>query len=341
MTAMTGRAPKSLVDDRGATGIGDGVLIVNKPADWTSHDVVAKVRGMLKGQKVGHAGTLDPAATGVLPLLVGKGTRIAEYLVDWDKEYRAVLRLGETTDTQDATGTVLARQPVEALTEAQIRAAVGRFQGALRQVPPMYSAVKVGGVPLYKAARAGRTVERDARDVTVHEMEILEIRGRDVVLRVRCSKGTYIRTLCADIGAALGVGGHLLALERRRVGPLSIERALSVEEISSRFALGRLADDVIPLDEALSDLPDLVLDPVTAGRVLHGVAVPGEAIHGSTESAEHPGSRDRRALPGQVVRLKDKAGRLLALGKMPAEGLGAARRSVAIVKVLAEADSSA
>lgn len=338
---MTRRAPKSLLEDRGATSIGDGVLVVNKAADWTSHDVVAKVRGMLKGQKVGHAGTLDPAATGVLPLLVGKGTRIAEYLVDWDKEYRAVLRLGETTDTQDATGTVLAVRPVEALTEAQIRAAVGRFQGTLRQVPPMYSAIKVGGVPLYKAARAGKTVERDARDVTVHELEILEIRGRDVELRVRCSKGTYIRTLCADIGEALGVGGHLLALERRRVGPLSIDRALSVEEIQSRLAVGRLADDVIPLDEALHELPDLVLDPVTAGRVLHGVAVPGEALQRSMAMAEQPGSRERVALPGQVVRLKDAAGRLLALGKMPAEGLGAARCSVAIVKVLAEADAPA
>lgn len=326
MTADPG-AGKSLLEAPRApeTGIGDGVLAINKPAGWTSHDVVAKVRGILKGQKVGHAGTLDPAATGLLPLLVGKGTRIAEYLMDWDKEYRAVLRLGETTDTQDATGAVLESRPTDGLTEDRIRTVIGQFQGRLQQVPPMYSAVKVGGVPLYKVARAGRTVERDAREVTVHEIEILGMSGRDIALRVHCSKGTYIRTLCADIGAALDVGGHLLSLERRRVGPLGIDRALSLEEVQSRLALGRLADDLIPLDDALGGLPALQVDGATAGRVLHGVPVPWS-----------PG-QSAAAAPGQVVRLKDTAGRLLALGRMPDAGTEASRHPVAIVKVLAEA----
>jgi tRNA pseudouridine55 synthase len=320
-------AGKSLLEAPRApeAGIGDGVLAINKPAGWTSHDVVAKVRGILRGQKVGHAGTLDPAATGLLPLLVGKGTRIAEYLMDWDKEYRAVLRLGETTDTQDATGTVLESRPTDGLTEARIRTVIARFQGRLQQVPPMYSAVKVGGVPLYKAARAGRTVERDAREVTVHEIEILGMSGRDIALRVHCSKGTYIRTLCADIGAALDVGGHLLSLERRRVGPLGIDRALSLEEVQSRLALGRLAEDLVPLDDALGGLPAWEVDAVTAGRVLHGVPVPWS-----------PG-QSAAAAPGQVVRLKDTAGRLLALGRMPDAGREASRHPVAIVKVLAEA----
>jgi tRNA pseudouridine55 synthase len=173
--------------------IADGVLIVRKEAGWTSHDVVAKIRQLLGGVKVGHAGTLDPAATGVLPVLIGKGTRIAEYLVEWDKEYRAVLRLGETTDTQDATGTILARQATDGVTAAAIHEAAGRFRGAIEQVPPMYSAVKVAGVPLYKSARAGKTVVREARTIVIHKLDILAIDGRDVTLHVVCSKGTYVR----------------------------------------------------------------------------------------------------------------------------------------------------
>ncbi len=315
-------------------GLMEGVLNVNKEAGWTSHDVVAKLRGLLRGAKIGHAGTLDPAATGVLPVLVGRGTRIAEYLMDWDKEYRAVLRLGETTDTQDATGTILATRPTDGLTEEAIRSTIARFQGRVMQLPPMYSAVKVGGVPLYKAARAGRTVERDSREVSVHEIEVSGITGRDVSLRVRCAKGTYVRTLCADIGEALGVGGHLLALERRRVGPLTIERALTIEAVKSRLLLGRLAEDLISLDQALAGLPSLVVDEATAARVLHGVPVPLRAIRlaAAAGSVEEPA--------GRPVRLKDQAGRLLALGRVPAEGLRAsalsAEPAVAILKVLAD-----
>ena len=181
----------------------DGVLIVKKEAGWTSHDVVAKVRHLFGEVKVGHAGTLDPAATGVLPVLIGRGTRIAEYLVEWDKEYRAVLRLGETTDTQDATGTVLTRCTTDSVTPAAIHEVVGRFHGPIEQVPPMYSAVKIGGVPLYKSARAGKTIARDARTIVIHTLEVEAIQARDVTLRIVCSKGTYVRTLCADIGEAL------------------------------------------------------------------------------------------------------------------------------------------
>jgi len=304
----------------------DGVLVVNKAPGWTSHDVVAKLRGLFRGQKVGHAGTLDPAATGVLPILLGKATRIAEYLMDWDKEYRAVLRLGETTDTQDATGTVLESRSTTGLTEEAIRSAIGRFQGRVAQVPPMYSAVKVGGVPLYKAARAGRTVERESREITVHGIEVQGIIGRDVSLLVRCSKGTYIRTLCADIGAALGVGGHLLALERRRVGPLTIERALTVEEVEARFPFGHLEDEVISLDAALAAVPALIVDEATALRTLHGVPVPWRAA----QWADNVGAADGRG--GQTVRVKDRAGRLLALGRAPQD----AGAEIAILKVLAE-----
>jgi tRNA pseudouridine55 synthase len=309
--------------------IGDGILNVNKPAGWTSHDVVAKVRGLLKEPKVGHAGTLDPAATGVLPVLVGRGTRIAEYLLEWDKEYHAVLRLGQTTETQDATGTVLATRPLDGLTEKQIRDVIAQFQGRITQVPPMYSAVKVDGVPLYKAARAGKTVARDARAVEIHELDVLEIAGPDVTMRVRCSKGTYVRTLCADIGEALGVGGHLLSLERTRVGPLAVGQALTLEEIGAHVAAGRLADDLLTLDQALATVPAIMVDERTAERVRHGAAIPA----GAGRWAAVPDSAPA------VVRVKDAAGRLLAVGKMSAESTeSGAVPGVAIEKVLVDVE---
>lgn len=310
-------------------GIGDGVLNVNKPAGWTSHDVVAKIRGLLKGPKVGHAGTLDPAATGVLPILVGRGTRIAEYLLEWDKEYRAILRLGQTTDTQDATGTVLETHSPDGLTDDKIRAAIAPFRGRIVQTPPMYSAVKVDGVPLYKSARAGKTVEREPRTVEIYELDVLEIAGPDVILRVRCSKGTYVRTLCADIGGALGVGGHLLSLQRTRVGPLAVERALTPDEIGARAQAGRLTDDVMPLDAALDMMPVVLVDERTAGRVRHGAAIPAGA--GRWASA-------RRGTPA-VVRVKDAAGCLLAVGNVSAEpAANDTVPGIAIDKVLVDVD---
>jgi tRNA pseudouridine55 synthase len=287
----------------------DGVLAVHKEAGWTSHDVVAKVKGLLGGVKVGHAGTLDPAATGLLPLLIGKGTRIAEYLVEWDKEYRAQLRLGETTDTLDATGTVLERHSTEQLTSDVICEAVGRFRGEIQQVPPMYSAVKIDGVPLYRSARAGKTIARDARTVVIHELEVLDVAGSDVTLRVVCSKGTYIRTLCADIGRVLGVGGHLRALERTRVGPLSLDRALTVDEIIRRQDLGELAAHVSSIDAVLGDLPVLVVDSRTAERVCHGVPVAWSNVVSTTAD-----QAQREA--GKPVRIQDASGRLLAVGRL-------------------------
>ena len=302
----------------------DGVLVVNKEVGWTSHDVVAKVRQLLGGTKVGHAGTLDPAATGLLPLLIGKGTRIAEYLTAWDKEYRAVLRLGETTDTQDATGTVLDHQETDQVTPVAIHEAVQSFRGSIEQVPPMYSAVKVAGVPLYKSARAGQTIDRKARPVVIHELEVLVIHGCDVALRVICSKGTYIRTLCADIGAALGVGAHLLSLERSRVGPLTLDRALTIDDLVTHQAVGRLGDDLLSLDQVLQELPALVVDEKTAERVRHGVPVPlcKIAQWNRQEKVQHT--------PGQPVRIHDDGGRLLGIGRLPQEGTEA----IAIEKVL-------
>jgi len=288
------------IDMMAQTGIADGVLIVNKEAGWTSHDVVAKVRGLLGGAKIGHAGTLDPAATGVLPLLIGRATRVAEYLVGWDKEYRAVLRLGETTDTQDATGTVLQRVGTDGVSSEFLQATVARFVGPQKQLPPMYSAVKVAGRPLYESARAGQTVERAARDIVIHELEVLAADGRDITLRVVCSKGTYIRTLCADMGEALGVGGHLLSLERRRVGALSIDQALTVEQIAAQLAIGTLGQQVWTLDRVLDRLPLCTVNEQEASRVLHGAPITPAGWSGAAE-------------PG-TIRIKDGQGRLLAIG---------------------------
>lgn len=320
-------------EPRTTTVLQDGVLNVRKEAGWTSHDVVARIRGKLRGMKLGHAGTLDPDATGVLPLLVGRGTRIAEYLLAWDKTYLAGLRLGETTDTQDATGTVLTRSPVESLTDARIREVVAGFEGRIQQLPPMYSAVKVGGVPLYKAARAGREVSRQAREVTVFRLDIVDIQIPNVTLRVACSKGTYIRTLCADIGEKLGVGGHMATLVRERVGPLTVDQALTVDEVESRLEQGALAASMLTLDEALVGLPVCTVGAGTAGRVLHGMPVPCSEVlawHGLPS----------RLVEGEArpIRIKDDAGRLLAIGTMPigmeTQAPGVSGQPIAVSKVL-------
>ena len=317
----------------------DGVLNVRKERGCTSHDVVARLRRLLGGAKVGHAGTLDPEATGVLPILVGKATRIAEFLSQWDKEYRAVLRLGESTDTQDATGTVMATRQVGLVTEEMVRGVLPRFVGPIRQVPPMYSAVKVGGVPLYKTARAGRTIEREARTITVHGIKVLGIEGRDVTLRIACSKGTYIRTLCAEIGDALELGGHMVSLERERVGQLNLLNARTVEEIAVFVSQGCLGDAMQSIDETLGNMPRLEVGAEDAIRVLHGVPIPLSSVVGV-----EPGEGSK--LPeGQIVRLKDSTGCLLGLGRIPSGGLlgfggqNQPGRTVRVVKVFAAADS--
>jgi len=297
----------------------EGVLIVHKEAGWTSHDVVAKIRRLLGGSKVGHAGTLDPSATGVLPILVGRATRVAEYMIDWDKEYHAVLRLGETTDTQDATGQVLSRVDPCEVTEDALQGVITRFRGVQRQLPPMYSAVKVGGQPLYKAARAGRTIDRVERSIIIHQLEIMAVHGRDVTLRIVCSKGTYVRTLCADIGQALGVGGHLYALERRRVGPLSIEQAVTIDQVASHLTTGSLSGQFISIDQLLVQFPAVVVNAEQAQRVLNGSPIFPVGI-GPLPSS----------LPPVSVRLKNEAGQLLAIGTHDTGHMG----SIRVCKVL-------
>lgn len=244
-----------------------GILIVDKPQGWTSMDVCAKLRGVLGERRIGHAGTLDPLATGVLPVFVGRATRAVEYAAGGDKEYRAVLRLGLSTDTQDITGTVLEQRPV-AVQEGELKQVLAAFRGEIEQLPPMYSAVKVGGKKLYELARKGREVERTARPVCIHRLEVEEWPEPDrVVLRVRCSKGTYIRTLCHDIGQRLGSGGCMEQLRRTMAAGFSEEEALPLERVLQAEQPAELLRSV---DSCFACLPALKLTAAQSKCVRNG-----------------------------------------------------------------------
>ncbi len=208
----------------------NGIVIVDKPQGWTSQDVTARLRRVFGTRRIGHGGTLDPMATGVLPVFVGRATRGVEFFEHAEKTYEAVLRLGLTTDTEDITGEVLNRREPQVTREA-LEAALENFRGEIFQVPPMYSAIKVNGQKLCDLARKGREVERKARPVTIHELKLGSFDGREAALEVRCSKGTYIRTLCKDIGESLGCGGCMAALRRVRAGEYGIDEAVPLQEL--------------------------------------------------------------------------------------------------------------
>ena len=235
-----------------------GIMNVYKEKGYTSHDVVAKLRGICKQKKIGHTGTLDPDAVGVLPVCLGNATKICDMLTDQDKEYIAVLKLGVVTDTQDSSGTVLKECEVKASVDEAVKA-VYSFQGDILQVPPMYSALKVGGKKLYELARQGQVVERAPRPVTIHEIEILEENMPELTVRVVCSKGTYIRTLCHDIGEKLGCGGIMASLKRTRVGKFQIEQALTLSELEAFSREDKLAEHLIPVDRFFSYLPPVTV----------------------------------------------------------------------------------
>jgi len=207
-----------------------GIVIVDKPAGWTSQDVTARLRRVFGTRRIGHGGTLDPMATGVLPVFVGRATRGVEFFEHADKTYEAVLRLGTVTDTQDSTGTVLEKRPVT-VTEAEFRDILPKFTGEIAQIPPMYSAIKVDGKKLYELARAGKEIERKPREITVFSLDLLEFTGETAKIRVHCSKGTYIRTLCHDIGAALGCGGCMETLRRTAAGEYTLADSVELDTL--------------------------------------------------------------------------------------------------------------
>ena len=255
-----------------------GVLNINKPAGMTSHDVVEAVRKLLGVRRVGHTGTLDPQATGVLPLCVGRATKIAQYLTQADKEYVLTLRLGIATDTQDATGREVSRVEEVRVSRAEVEALLPRFRGTILQVPPLFSAKRVGGERLYHLARRGQVVERAPVAVTIHALELLGMEGPCVRLRVHCSKGTYARALCDDIGRTLGVGGHLQDLVRTRSGRFALAEALSLEALAERVRAGRLDEVLMPVGEALAHLPAVRVAPEASRAVMHGAALAASAV---------------------------------------------------------------
>ena len=230
----------------------DGIINIYKEKGFTSHDVVAKMRGILHMKKIGHTGTLDPDATGVLPVCVGKGTRLCSLFEEHDKSYRAVLLLGRTTDTQDVTGATLKESEVS-VSEEEVRDVIASFVGDIMQVPPMYSALKVNGKKLYEYARAGITIEREARPITISEIVIEEIDLPRITMHVSCSKGTYIRTLCNDIGEKLGCGGCMESLLRTRVGAFNLSQAVTLTELEKLRDEDRLSEVLLTVEDAFPD----------------------------------------------------------------------------------------
>ncbi|TYP77607.1 tRNA pseudouridine(55) synthase TruB [Paenibacillus methanolicus] len=252
----------------------DGILAIWKPAGWTSHDVVAKARGILRIKRIGHTGTLDPQVTGVLPICVGRATRVVEYVQERPKAYEAVLKLGIATDTEDMTGTVLEDRPGIRLTEGQLREALASFVGEIEQVPPMFSAVRVDGKRLYELAREGKVVERKSRRVTIHEITLisadLEQDYPEIRFAVVCSKGTYIRTLCVDIGRLLGMPATMKELVRTMSGGLTQADCVTLEQLRELQASGGIADKLIPADAPLDYMPRGDVGEITARNALQG-----------------------------------------------------------------------
>ena len=248
----------------------NGIISIDKPEGWTSQDVTARLRRVFNTRRIGHGGTLDPMATGVLPVFVGRATRGVEFFEHAEKTYEAALRLGVTTDTEDITGTVLEEKDVS-VTEADLMEVLGRFRGEIMQVPPMYSALKVNGRKLYDLARAGKEVERQPRPITIYELECLEFSGNEARLRVRCSKGTYIRTLCKDIGEALGCGGCMAALRRVQAGEYTIADSVSLDRLLSESEQGMEVEHYLkPVDSMFASFPAITLTPNQTKRVRNG-----------------------------------------------------------------------
>lgn len=283
----------------------NGIMNVYKEAGFTSHDVVAKLRGICRQKKIGHTGTLDPDAVGVLPVCFGSGTKLCDLLTDWDKEYVAVLRLGVETDTQDLSGQVLFQAEEETLgqlAQEQVRKTILSFFGGYEQVPPMYSALKVNGKKLYELARAGKEVERRPRTVQIRELEILEMNLPTVRFRVVCSKGTYIRTLCHDIGKKLGCGGAMASLTRSRVGMFGIEEALRLSEIEKLRDENKISNVIIPPDAVFRECQEVKASSGARRLLENGNKIPVGMLSAGALLQE-----------GERMRMYDESGRFYGI----------------------------
>jgi len=268
-----------MVQRRHARRAVHGVLLLDKPSELSSNHALQQARRLLNAAKAGHTGTLDPLASGLLPLAFGEATKFSQRLLDADKTYRAVARLGQTTTTGDAEGEILRQCPVE-IDLATLERALVDFRGDIEQVPPMHSALKHQGRPLYELAREGVEIVRPPRPVRIHRLDLIGLAGEHFEFEVRCSKGTYIRTLAEDIGEALGCGAHLTALRRTAIGPLSVRDAVTLEELE-QLAEGRRDELLAPMDSLLEGLPRRDLDVVQAGIVLHGGSIEVDLPAGS------------------------------------------------------------
>lgn len=293
-----------------------GVLLLDKEAGHSSNDVLIKAKRLLNAQKAGHTGTLDPFATGLLPLCFGEATKFSQDLLEADKTYETVVHLGVKTETGDTEGTVVQRCDV-IVTLEQIERALARFRGEIMQVPPMYSALKRDGKPLYEYARAGITLEREARRVTIHLLELIDYQAPFLTLRVRCSKGTYVRVLGEDIGAALGCGAHLKVLRRTEVGRLTLDHAVTLEQLASTPETERAAL-LAPVDALLSTFPLVRLPEELAKRFLHGQRIP--LIKEGVCAPVHP---------GRVRVYRDNGGNLLGTAQLLEYGILAPERLIA------------
>ena len=292
----------------------NGILVVDKPAGISSNDVVQQAKRLFGAQKVGHTGSLDPLATGVLPLCFGEATKFSQYLLDADKKYWAQVRLGITTETADADGEVIAQADTSGITESQVTAALERFVGEIEQIPSMYSALKRQGQPLYKLARQGIEVERAPRRISIYSAELLQFSEASIELRVHCSKGTYIRSLAEDLGAALGCGGHVSALRRLAAGPYKEGQATTLDELREVGDLREMDALLLPVSSAVSSWPAVRLHEDTAHYVRQGQPV--QVAHAPTDGWV------------QICELAEKD-RFLGVGEILTDGRVAPRRLVA------------
>ena len=250
----------------------NGIILIDKPQGWTSHDVVGKLRGILHERRIGHSGTLDPLATGLLVVFIGRATRAVEFAEADRKEYIAGLRLGMSTDTQDITGRIISKE-TDIPDEPEVRIAIERFRGELEQIPPMYSAVKIGGKKLYELARKGESIERKPRHITIFGLEITGRSDNDYILDVVCSKGTYIRTLCHDIGAALGCGGCMSSLRRTKSGVFSVDNAYTIAEIQEAADRGEEEKLLLPIDTLFAGYTKLSVDADSQKKLKNGCII--------------------------------------------------------------------
>ncbi len=276
----------------------NGILPIYKEKDYTSHDVVAKLRGILRMKKIGHTGTLDPAVTGVLPICLGQGTKVAEYLLDLPKTYEGRLTLGISTTTEDAEGDILASTKVSPLSKMDIEEAFTCFQGEISQIPPMFSAVKVEGKRLYELARQGKEIDRQARTVTIYSLDILNTNLKcdnpTIDFRVRCSKGTYIRTLCVDIGAKLGLPAHMAHLMRTESGPFEINQAITLDQVKLAVQNGTINEHIYDMKIGVSHLPAIYVDGEMSKKTLFGQPLPATNLVDKCDDGALIGVYDER-----------------------------------------------